>query len=238
VSKARLLFAAGILVLVSGGLAASIIIVRLSQSAERIGHTYDVQVAIGEVDGIMATAARSRFSYINAGGDSYLTSFNAAAVQLSADLQHVRELTKDSPAQQYLCTRLENLSRRRMDLLKTSIDLTKSGHSNDSAQARFSRDGVNVASDLDSVIHEMQVEEERSLGERASYSGGGFKIVAGLLFASLILSLLLFWLHYRILNRELEELQSAAGRNTGGPGPLKIKSAEVPGNVYNLANKE
>jgi CHASE3 domain sensor protein len=237
-SKARIVFAAGVALLLLSGLATSIIIVRLSQSAERIGHTYDVQVAIGEVDGIMAAAARARFSFVNIGGPNYLQAFDAAGVQLTVDLQHVRDLTKDNPAQQYLCTRLENLARRRMDLLKSAIDLTKSGHSSERAQAQFSRDSVNVASDLDSVIHEMQVEEERSLGERAPLSGKQFEVVAGVLFGTLIVSLLLFWLHSRLLLRALAESQSASGGNAGRPGPLKIEASQMSGDVYNLANKE
>lgn len=237
-SKARLIFAAAVVLLVSSALAGSIIVVRLSQSAERIGHAYDVQVAIGEVDGTMAAAARSRFGYINAGGDNYRLTFDAATVQLSTDLQHVRELTKDNLAQQYLCTRLENLAHRRMDLLNSSMDLIKSGHSNEVAQSHYSRDSVNAASDLDSVIHEMQVEEQRSLGERAPLSGTQYEIVAGALFGALLLSLLLFWLHNRLLNRELAGSQDATGGDTRGPSPLKIEATQMSGDVYNLANKE
>jgi CHASE3 domain sensor protein len=238
VIKARLAFAAGIVLLVSSGLTAPIVIVRLSRSAERIGHTYDVQVAIGEVDGVLAAAARSRFGYVNSGSDNYFQSFDAATLQLSADLQHVRELTKDNSTQQYLCTRLENLAHRRLDLLKASVDLSKSGHSTESAQARFSRDGVNAASDLVSVIHEMQDEQERSLGERGRLSGRRFEIIAGVLFAAFVLSIVFFSLYYRLTGRELAELQSASGRDAGGPSPLKIKATQVAGDVYNLADKK
>jgi CHASE3 domain sensor protein len=237
-NKARLAFAAGIFLLVSSGLAASVIIVRVSQSAERIGHTYDVQVAIGEVDGTLATAARARFSYTSGGGDGYFRAFDAVTAQLTTDLQHVRELTKDNPTQQYLCTRLENLAHRRLDLLKSSIDLTKSGHSTESAQARFSRENVNAASDLVNVIHEMQDQEELSLGERGHLSGRRFEIIAAILCAGFILSMWMFGLHYKLLSGKIEELQDASSSGTRSPGPLKIESAKVPGNVYNLANKK
>jgi len=235
---ARLLFAAAVVCLLVSGVGGSILVYRLSTSGQLLSHTYTVQIAIGEVDGTLASAARARFGYVNSGDAEQLTAFKAAKAQLNADLQHVRELTADNPTQQYLCTRLENLAHRRIDLLQSSVDLKTSGHSTDPAQAHISRDGVNVTADVVSVIHEMQDEQERALGEKGRISGAHLDLTAGALVALFVLGVFLFWLQNRMLMREIEDLQGAASSGSGRPSPLKIEPTQMPRNVYNLANKK
>jgi signal transduction histidine kinase len=208
-SKAQLVFASALALLVLSGAAAAITILRLANSANWVAHSYDVQVTIGEIDSDLATADRARLGYVNSGDDAYLDQYDEANGNASADLLRLRELTKDNPTQERLSKQMNDLANERMDVLKGSIDLARSGDSDEKAQAGFSRDNVNVASRIVRVMQEMRSGEEGLLGARRQLSGNLFAIVVCIVFAAFILSGLLFWLHYLLLSRELRERERA-----------------------------
>jgi len=208
-SKAQLVFASALALLVLSGAAAAITILRLANSANWVAHSYDVQVTIGEIDSDLATADRARLGYVNSGDDAYLDQYDEANGNASADLLRLRELTKDNPTQERLSRQMNDLANERMDVLKGSIDLARSGDSDEKAQAGFSRDNVNVASRIVRVMQEMRSGEEELLGARRQLSGNLFAIVVCIVFAAFILSGLLFWLHYLLLSRELGERERA-----------------------------
>jgi signal transduction histidine kinase len=208
-SKAQLVFASALALLVLSGAAAAITILRLAHSTNWVAHSYDVQVTIGEIDSDLATADRARLGYVNSGDDAYLDQYDEANGNASSDLLRLRGLTKDNPTQQALSKQMSDLADERMDVLKGSIDLARSGDSDEKAQVAFSRDNVNVASRIVHVMQEMRSDEEIILGARRQLSGSLFTIVVCIVFAAFILSGLLFWLHYLLLSRELAERERA-----------------------------
>ena len=204
-SKAQLVFASALALLVLSGAAAAITILRLAHSANWVAHSYDVQVTIGEIDSDLATADRARLGYVNSGDDAYLDQYDEANGNASSDLMRLRGLTKDNPTQQALSKQMTDLANERMDVLKGSIDLARSGDSDEKAQVAFSRDNVNVASRIVRVMR-MRSDEEIILGARRKLSGTLFTIVVCIVFAAAYrFSGLLFWLHYLLLSRELAE---------------------------------
>jgi signal transduction histidine kinase len=203
--KARLAFASALILLLVCGTAATITIVQLMQSAKWIAHTYDVQVALGELQTVSSIAARSRTGYLNSGDPSYLPEYEKAKTQLHRQLTALRDLTKDNASQMALFNQLEDLTLRRLELLDTSIEIRKSGPLDEATQLRLSRENVSVATNFMDVIEKMMQEERGLLAQRREVSSNLFVVALGILLAMLVLAILLFWIHFRLLENELAE---------------------------------
>src|SRR5262249_18079043 len=170
-----------------------------------IAHTYDVQVALGEVQTAFSMAARHRTSYLNSGDTSYLPQYEAAKTQVHHSVAQLRELTKDNTMQIASTNQLDDLMLSRLELLDTSIEVRKTGPLDESTQLRLSRENVAVATDFMDVVASMMREERGLLAQRREVSSNLFLTALGILLAMLALAILLFWIHYRLLESELAE---------------------------------
>ena len=216
--KARLAFASALVLLLLCATAASVTIVRLLESAKWIAHTYDVQVALGDIQSALSIAARTRTMYLNSGETPYLSQYESAKSQVHEVLASLRQLTRDNSTQQKFCNQLDDLILRRVELLDTSVELRKSGPLEDSTQLRLSRENVAVAADFMDVMGKMMQEERRLLTERREASGNLFAATVGILLGMFALAILLFWIHFRMLNEELaqrERMEDSARRLSG-----------------------
>ena len=203
--KAKLAFGSALVLLFICGSAATITIVQLLQSAKWVAHTYDVQVALGDIQAALSLAGRTRSNYLNSGEASLIPQYEAAKTQIHRKIAEINRLTKDNPMQVTLATQLEDLTLRRLELLDTSIEIRKSGPLDESTQVRLSRENVAAASDFMEVLEKMMNEERKLLAERREVSSNLFVIALGILLAMLALAILLFWIHYRLLESELTE---------------------------------
>jgi CHASE3 domain sensor protein len=112
---------------------------------------------------------RARTSFLNSGDVSNLAPYDAAKSKVHQQLVHIRDLTKDNPVQQSLCTQLEDNVLRRLELLDTSIEMRKSAPLDDATQPSLSRENVNAAAEFMDVMQKMDGEEERLVGLRKSF---------------------------------------------------------------------
>lgn len=202
--KAQLAFASAVLMLCLSGLATYITIDRLMQSEKWVVHTHEVQAALGNVDAVVLNAERASSGYVITGSPEFFSQFDATTPRVNQALQHLRELTKDNPRQQELCTRLEEVTARRMALFRDSVDLKRSTPQNQPGQADISRRGLPLASEISSTMQEMRAEEERLLAVRAGTSKRLFALAVIVLMVAFILALIMFSVHYRLLFAELE----------------------------------
>jgi signal transduction histidine kinase len=213
--RAKLAFATAVALMVMGGLGAAITVGRLSNSAEWVAHTYQVKLAVSNIEIILSDAGRARLNYVNSGDESYLETFDSANNQAMADLANVRQLTIDNPRQQEFCSQLEKLANRRLELLKASIDLRKDGQIDDAKQALFTREIAAAAEDVDSVIQKMEREENRLLDKRVRRSASLFVIFLSILGTAFAIAVVFLWIHYRLLGEELtarEQAEASAHR--------------------------
>jgi signal transduction histidine kinase len=203
--KARFAFASALVLVLFCGTAATITIVRLQESAKWIAHTYDVEVGLGDVRSALSDAALARTSYLNTGDSSFVSEYQSAKSRTHAKLALVRQLTLDNPKQQDYCNQLDDLILRRIELLDTAVEIRKSGPLDESTQLRLSREGVAVAADFSDVMESMMREERSLLDQRREVSGTLFTATLGILLATFALAVLLFWIHFHLLDRELAE---------------------------------
>jgi signal transduction histidine kinase len=204
-TTARTIFAVAVILLVFSALAGSIMMVRLVHSADRVARSYDVQVALAEIDATVSAAGRARLAYVDSGEPEYLHSYETSAARVPEELRLLRQLTRDNPAQQILCGELEEHVNRWLFGLKTSVEARKSPTHDGNPQISFNRQIAEAGNDAVDVIGRMQDAEASLLGERRHIYDSVFTIIVTILAAAFALSVALLWLHFRLLRRELLE---------------------------------
>ncbi len=208
-TKAKAAFASAVALLCLSGLAGFLAISRLLESEKWVVHSYEVQAALGELDSAVISAGRARSSYLISGANEFLTQFEAADRQIFGNLQHLRELIKDNPKQRELCSRLEDVTARRITILRESIQLRQISPQDESRQADLQRRGLPLASEISSIVQQMREEEQRLLEIRQKTTHRLLILTLVTLSVALILALGLLALHYRFLHAELESREQA-----------------------------
>jgi signal transduction histidine kinase len=207
--KAQIAFASAVILLCLTGLATYFTIMRLMESEKWVVHTYEVQAALGNLDSAAVDAGRARSGYVVTGSADFLSNFEAAGPAIYQALQHLRELTKDNPEQQNRLTRLEELTARRIALLRESIELRKSAPQDRQGQDDLTRRGMPIVSEVTSTMQQMRDKEQELLDVRAKASKRLFVLAVIVLMIAFILALLMFSIHYQLLTRELDAREQA-----------------------------
>jgi len=214
-NRAKLAFICAVALVLIGSVGAAITVVRLSNSAAWVAHTYQVQLAVSNIDFILSEAGRARLSYVVSGDESYLQAFDSASEQTAANLRNIRQLTNDNPRQQELCSRLEDLANRRLGILRAASELRKSGEVDDAKQAVFSRDNMAISREIVNLMRQMEQEEETLLQERAHRSKSLFVIFLFIVAAAFVTAVAFLWIQYHLLLEELgarEKAETSAHR--------------------------
>jgi signal transduction histidine kinase len=211
--KARLAFASALILLVVSGVASFLVITRLLNSAKWVAHTYQVEVTLGEIQSLLSTASQARTGFVNTGDPATLSGFEPAKKSLHQKLTELRELIRDNPIQQANSLQLEDITLRRIELLDTAVQIRKNGPIDESTMIRLSGENVAAAADFSNSLNAMIAEEQRLLQQRSDLIGALWNTAKGILAAAFALSVFLFWVHFRLLTRELlqrEETEASA----------------------------
>jgi len=219
--NAQVAFASAVVVLLLSSIAAYATIVRLRESAGWVVHSFEVETALGEIDSSIAKLARARNGYTITGNQALMDAFNTALPEVRQKLQQARRLTEDNPRQQELCTQLENVSDRRIDLFKKSIELKKSSPQDAAGQSTMAGDILALAFENASTMQQMRQEERRLLNVRMEASNRLYKLTVVILGVSFALALILLFLHYRLLTSELKARAMAESAARDGEESLR-----------------
>jgi signal transduction histidine kinase len=208
--KAQLAFVSAVVLLLLTGLAGYLTIARFLDSEKWVIHTHEVRDALAEVDWAMLKAARARGGYAISGRDELLAQFEAAIPEISGKLRHLRDLTQDNPKQQELCSRLEDITARRVALLRESMEMKyETPGSEQRLQAEFARENLPLADEMSSVIQQMREEEEGLLRTRKAATHRLFVLTVITLSVAFVLAFILFSVQYRFLSMELTAREQA-----------------------------
>ncbi|MGA7293723.1 MAG: CHASE3 domain-containing protein [Terriglobales bacterium] len=208
-TKAQVAFASAVVLLFLTGLAGYFTITRLLQSEKWVIHTYQVRNALGDIDWAMLRAGRARTGYVLSDNPDFLPQFEAAALDLPRDLQHLRELTQDNPKELELCSRLEKLTFQRLSLLRESIQSKTKTPGDAEREDEFQRRALPISSEMTYVMQQMRGEEQQLLDVRNRTTHRLFVIAVVILVIAFILSLELLAVHYRFLSAELKAREDA-----------------------------
>ncbi len=203
--KAKIALALALLLLSLSGIAAGLAIARLYRAETLVRLNYDVEVAIGDLESRLTEVGRTRLEYVISPTPESLKTFEAAVSKVGAALARVRELTNDNPAQRVLCDRLESIANQRVALARDSVELTQQNRSDAEKQSQITYGAAKGAFETAAIVEQMRQNEDRLLEQRSQLSQLLFTTIPGILCISFLLSAGMFWLHYRMLNRELRE---------------------------------
>src|SRR5579863_5939292 len=207
--RAQVAFASAVILLFLSGVATYLTIVRLLESEKWVVHTHEVQAALGSVDSAVVTVGRACSGFVITGGADFLSSFEVALPKVSQALQNLRKLTRDNPEQQKLCTRLEELTARRVDLFRESVELKMTAPQDQQGQADVSRRVLPLGSEITLTMQQMRDEERTLLGARTTSSKHLFILAIVVLMVTFILALIMFSIHYQFLTAELDAREQA-----------------------------
>jgi signal transduction histidine kinase len=213
--KAGIAFATAICLLTIGGVATAITIWNLIESLRWLAHSYQVELALGDLDSTLTRAARARALYIVNGDENYYRDFVETLNGVAPEIGRMGDLVRDNPSQVELIHRLEATTEKRADVLQDSVKLRHAGVIDPDKQAAFGRDSITLGLDQSDMVHDMQENEQSLIGQRRRVSDRLFMFFLVLLAATLITSALLFWWHYTLLRAELnrsEEMEEATRR--------------------------
>src|SRR5271168_2883851 len=101
--RAKLTLALALSLVLIGILAAGIIMAGLFNSAKWVNHSYQVELAISNIEFVLSEAARARLNYVNSGDESSARMFDSKYDQAKKDVQDVRYLIRDNPTQEQFC---------------------------------------------------------------------------------------------------------------------------------------
>ncbi|MGA9527396.1 MAG: PAS domain S-box protein [Terriglobales bacterium] len=202
--RARLAFGSAIVLLFLSGGAIYVLITRLLLAQQAITHTHEIQAALAEVRTFSGRAGIARTGFVDSGDPQFLQEYETAVGQVFIVEQRIKDLTADNPIQQRNCAQLAALTRQRDELLRNAIALKKTGQSTLQNQAEINRQVSVVYGFTDSLMQQMNDEESRLLAMRRRHAASLFRISAVVLAVAFALALGLLFLHYRLLEAELE----------------------------------
>jgi signal transduction histidine kinase len=207
--KATIALALALLLLCLGGIATGWVIFRLYAAQALVRHTLEIKVAIGDLESILTEVGRSRVAYTSTGAPESLSAFTNAVSKIGPALARIRELTRDNPSQQALCDRLETNANQRVAASQQAMDLKSQNQSSPQKALQADVDVARTSTDTAAITEEMKQNEETLLDQRTRISDLLFRFVLSILAVSFVLSALMFWIHYDLLNREVQERREA-----------------------------
>jgi signal transduction histidine kinase len=184
-----------------------------SSATDRVVHTSDVKVAIGELSLALSEASAAASGYRLTGDPRELKRFDAAAGQVDPRILAVRKLTTDNARQQAALGELERLSQARLGELRSVIGRPDAS-APDPIVAPAGLDDGDVRMDgLRRVLSAMQSEEDQLAGKRKHAAGTqGAKVLVTIVISSVVLGgLAVFgWYRERIVDERKRYLQAQA----------------------------
>jgi signal transduction histidine kinase len=207
--KAQVAFASAVMLLFLSGLAAYFTINRLLESEKWVIHSLEVRAALGDIDSAFVMAGRARSGYVISGTDDFLREFEAAVPEIQRKLQQLRDLIRDNPKQRELCSRLEDVTNRRVALLRESVELKKQAPQDQQGQADLDRRGIPLASEMTPIEKQMRTEEQYLFQIRGMATHRLFIVAIVTLAVAFILALELLAVHYGLLSAELKAREEA-----------------------------
>jgi len=204
-AKVNAVLAAAVLFLLLSSCAAYFAFNRLQTSEQWVLHTLDVQHALDQFTATAGRAGRLRSEYVQSGDPILLSRQAEAAVAVRSALSSIQRLTADNVSQQVFCQKLGQLTERRLALMDQALELKRSAKSTTETQGPITRDMMAVADETDTVVHSMEVEEQRLLTERRNRQAASVTMVIGILLTSLFLALVLFLIHHQLLTDQVRE---------------------------------
>ena len=242
-------FALSFLLLAAIGAVAYRSIRTLSLTSYWAAHTHEVLEQIAGVLGLMQDAETGQRGYIITGDESFLEPYQGATTAIVKTVDALQALTADNPSQQKRIARAVPLINAKLAMLKRTIEMRRSGETEQVTRLIQAGEGKRLMDDLRHVLSEMQHDERELLRQRgaeaeAAVSSATLAISVGTLLCLLLVTLVGF-LITRSLTRQIgsavhhlqsssSELQTASNQQATGAKESSTAMSEITTTITEL----
>ncbi len=140
----------------------------LLQTGQQVTHTHDVLRQIQLVLSTLKDAETGQRGYLLTGADPFLEPYTAALQQINPEVEALRSLTADNPAQQRRLDTLQPLIRTRLQSLQETIDLRRQRGPEAAITRVKNESGKRLMDDIRQVMADMEAEERTLLDRRSA----------------------------------------------------------------------
>jgi signal transduction histidine kinase len=208
-STPKKIFLLALALLLLSAFSASWMVYRLFSTETLVRHTYDVLLAIDAVTSNLAKAGRYRMAFLENDNPNFVDEFVSARALVHADIAHLRALVSDNPQQSADCEQFEAAAAARLEVLQRSIEMKQAGISEPAEQAASTSEGVKTSFETAAISARMKEREETLLEKRSTLSSKLLLTMLAILLLTSSLSIILLYVYYRVLSRELQERSNA-----------------------------
>jgi methyl-accepting chemotaxis protein len=138
------------------------------QTSLQVTHTHDVLQQIERVVSTLKDAETGQRGYILTGVDAFLEPYTAATERVQGEVQELRRLTADNPAQQRRLDALQPLVATRLTVLQQVIDARKHEGLQFAVDMLKTERGKRIMDEIREVARQMEAEERTLLQQRAA----------------------------------------------------------------------
>jgi PAS domain S-box-containing protein len=237
-------FGAALLIVSIVGLVSYRSITGLIENSGRVTQTYQVLATLEHVRADLVDAENEAHAYIITAATLYLAPYQAAAADISADVEEFRTLTADNPDQQRRIDALEPLIARRYALLQQTIDARQQPGFAGALPLVAIEQGRQLMDDIRARIGAMEDTEQVLLQQRDADAQASARTATAIIISGSVLTSLLVAASSLLIGRDIagRKRAEAALRNrtteleeataflnsvvTHLPSPVFIKSAD------------
>ena len=163
IRKVQLAFGSAILTLLIVGAISYRGMIVSEESDRWVWHTHEVLESLQDLLSAMQGLESGARGYVLTGEESYLESYRANILRSQQEVTSVRNLTVDSPVQQRQIPRLERLVAQKIQRADADIGPPKTEGLEAAADTLRDRESQRIIDEFQTVVREMQDEEQRLL---------------------------------------------------------------------------
>ncbi|RTL50585.1 MAG: HAMP domain-containing protein [Rhodocyclaceae bacterium] len=165
-AKLWLSFLAVLAILLVVGAASYLSTVKLTETAQWVSHTREVQGRLKDVLSALQDAETGQRGYIITGEDRYLEPYRSATGRIDGILRSLKELTADNPSQQRRLESIGPLMAEKLGELRETIALRQSKGFDAARQVVVTDKGKKAMDDIRNLVKDMEEQELELLKQR------------------------------------------------------------------------
>lgn len=189
---------------------------RLSASDALVNHTHEVQTALEDLGGEVFRASNSAQDFVLTGNSDLLRGYEFAVKAIPADLDHLTDLTSDTPGRNTKMAALRADIQEELSLVSGFIQSHQKGTASIDADANMARRTAAIQEQIGGELQQIHEEEEQLLAERVHAARGNYLHALGLIAVLVGIALFLLALQTFLLDYSFQQYRKteSAGRES------------------------
>lgn len=207
-------------------------------SARWVDHTYKVIISINAVMSELKDAETAQRGFLLTGNEEFLTPYKQAVIKVPEQIERLKSLTHDNPAQYDSIARVEALINFRLNQLKRTIEKQglEDSPSNEHLLIESVEEGKSAMDEIRAQINAISLNEEQLLAQRATLvelearSTGQWILFGNMAILSLLLA------SFYIITREVKKRIEAQSNAEKVAAQLEVTNKELESFSYSVSH--